>query len=653
MTLGLVKQIVPCFMCRKCIYKYKLRILKGFLIPLSVLMVQCSDSEKITESLSLVHGSVNGVTIERNGKRLIIYGDPDNGIRNADMVLFTHFRRDVAYAGVRLIQNGAKAVVPAGEKQYFTGCDSIWKEFSKSRFHDYYCQTTKILSSPVNVSGVARGGDVIAWEDLKIDVLSTPGFTRGAVAYLVEIDGKKVAFSGDLIYGNGQIFDLYSLQDSYESIGGYHGYATRLGNIISSLQLVAEQKPDIIIPSRGPVIYDPVQAIDSLVTRVRELYRNYLSVSAYRWYFPDRMKLLADHVLGPDSKSEWMPYASVIRKDPPAWYMHIDNSNLVVADDSSAFLIDCGTTDALEGIRNLSKSGRIKRIEGIFVTHYHDDHTEFINDIVEEYKCPVYVTAELKDILENPGSYQMPCLTTKTIKNIKVVSEKQQMTWKDFTLTFYYFPGQTIYHDAVIFNKSAGESIFFIGDSFTPSGIDDYCLLNRNLLHEGTGYFYCLDLLKAIPEGILLANQHVEPLFAYSHEQIDFMTTKLKERNKLFRELFPWGDINYGIDEQWAKVYPYGQIAGKGTTAELSVRLSNHTSVEKRFIVEPHSEDIRVIRPGRASVSVAPGKEGILKFRANIPNRAKPGVKVVTFDVDFDNKSFKEWCEAIITVEER
>ena len=639
-------------MFNKCINKLKLIILKVLLPAVSAILVQCSDSEKITESISVIPGPVNGVKIERNGKRLVIYGDPGNEIRNADMVLFTHFRRDVAYAGVRLVQNGAKAIVPAGERQYFTGCDSIWNKFSKSRFHDYYCQTTKILSSPVTVSGVVKGGDIITWEDLKINVLSAPGFTRGAVSYLVEIDGKKVAFTGDLIYGNGQIIDIYSLQDSYESIGGYHGYATRLGDLISSLQLVAEQHPDILIPSRGPVIYDPVRAIDSLVTRVRALYRNYLSVSAYRWYFPDRMQLLADHILGPGSKSEWMPYSSVIRKDPPAWYKHISNSNLVVADDSSAFLIDCGTSDALEGIRNLSKTGRIKGIDGIFVTHYHDDHTEFINDIVEEFNCPVYITEELKDILENPGSYQMPCLTTKTLKNLKVVSEKQEMTWKDFTLTFYFFPGQTIFHDAVLFTKSGGESIFFIGDSFTPSGIDDYCLLNRNLLHEGTGYFYCLDLLKSVPEGTLLANQHVEPLFAYSLEQIDFMTMKLKERNKLFRELFPWEDINYGVDEQWAKAYPYGQKAAKGTSAEISVRLTNQTTVEKRFIVEPHSEDIRVIRPGRASVSVSPGKVGIIKFRAKIPARARPGVKVVTFDVDYDDISFREWCEALITVGE-
>jgi len=77
--------------------------------------------------------------------------------------------------------------------------------------------------------------------------------------------------------------------------------------------------------------------------------------------------------------------------------------------------------------------------------------------------------------------------------------EAHKMRWKEFTFTFHYFPGQTIYHDALLVEKDNAEKIFFIGDSFTPSGIDDYCLLNRNFLHESMGYFYCLNLLRKIP----------------------------------------------------------------------------------------------------------------------------------------------------------
>ena len=56
-------------------------------------------------------------------------------------------------------------------------------------------------------------------------MLDTAGYTRGAVSYLVEIDGKRIACVGDLIYGRGQILDLFSLQDAIPEVkeDGYHG----------------------------------------------------------------------------------------------------------------------------------------------------------------------------------------------------------------------------------------------------------------------------------------------------------------------------------------------------------------------------------------------------------------------------------------------
>ena len=64
----------------------------------------------------MVSGPVNGAIIERNGKILSIYGDPSGKISKADMVLFTHFRRDVIWAGEKLLNSGTKGIAPAGEK---------------------------------------------------------------------------------------------------------------------------------------------------------------------------------------------------------------------------------------------------------------------------------------------------------------------------------------------------------------------------------------------------------------------------------------------------------------------------------------------------------------------------------------------------------
>jgi glyoxylase-like metal-dependent hydrolase (beta-lactamase superfamily II) len=362
------------------------------------------------------------------------------------------------------------------------------------------------------------------------------------------------------------------------------------------------------------------------------------------------MDILSNHVLGPSLRVDWMPFSSVIQKNPPSWYIHINNTNLVFAEDSSAFLIDCGTKGAFEKMVKLKQSGRLKSLDGIFITHYHDDHTDFINALVKEFNCPVYVTHELKDILENPAAYQMPCLTTDPIPNLTIMQNGQKMSWKDFTLTFQYFPGQTLYHDAILFRKNNGESIFFIGDSFTPSGIDDYCLLNRNLLHPGTGYSYCLDLLKRLPANVLLANQHVAPLFAFSRQQLDYMTKLLLERNAILKDLFPWDDINYGIDEQWIKVYPYGQKTNPGKTVECTVKIFNYSDKVKTFIIEPDEIKEFNVRPTVTSLVIEPRTEDEQTFKIDVSKQITPGVYLLTVNIKFDNWDLHEWSEALIEI---
>jgi len=619
------------------------------ILPLSFIILQYSYSQKISESVRFSSGAVNGVFIEKNGKNLVVYGDPGGGIKKAEMVLFTHFRRDVIWAGRSLVQNGAVAVVPAGEKSYFIKGDSIWTKFRQSRFHDYYCQTTRIGISPLNVNRFVQGGEILKWQNTDIKVLNTPGYTRGSVSYIVDIDNKRYAFTGDLIYGDGKILDLYSFQDSLKDILPYHGYAVRLGQLISSLQLIAVQKPDIIIPARGPVIKDPDASIQKLIQRIRLVYQNYLSISAYRWYYEDRTNLMYNHVLGKPASFDWMPLAST-EKNPPSWYYHFSNSNLVFAKDSSAFLIDCGTKTAYDQLVKMKKSGQLKSLDGIFITHYHDDHTDFINDVVKEFNCPVYVTKELKDILENPSAYHMPCLTTHPIHDLTIVRDDQKMHWKDFTLTFHYFPGQTLYHDAVLFEEKNGRAVFFAGDSFTPSGIDDYCLLNRNLLHSGTGYFYCINILKNLPDKVLLSNQHVAPLFAFSRQQLDNMENILTERTALLKDLFPWDNLNYGIDEQWVTVYPYGLTVKPGQSVDFSVKIFNHSEVKKTFQIEPNVPAGFNVEPLNNSIVLKPLNEGEIKFKLIAPEQIIPGVRLLTVNARFDNWDLREWSEALIEI---
>jgi hypothetical protein len=70
-----------------------------------------------------------------------------------------------------------------------------------------------------------------------------------------------MACVGDLIYGDGQLFDLSSLQDAIPETKtrGYHGYAARSGDLIESLRKVAAWKPDVLVLLFGTKIEDVAQ----------------------------------------------------------------------------------------------------------------------------------------------------------------------------------------------------------------------------------------------------------------------------------------------------------------------------------------------------------------------------------------------------------
>ena len=162
---------------------------------------QKPEVETKNEGFSFVRGPVNGVVIERGGARLAVYGQPVETEQKFEQVLLTHHRRDVLWAARGLVDAGAKAVAPAAERSLIETPGKFWDAFTTKRFHDYAQQSTKILATPLKVDRWVKDGDVIEWQGLKFRVLETPGYTRGAVSYLLELEGKRIAFTGDLRSG--------------------------------------------------------------------------------------------------------------------------------------------------------------------------------------------------------------------------------------------------------------------------------------------------------------------------------------------------------------------------------------------------------------------------------------------------------------------
>jgi hypothetical protein len=221
------------------------------------------------------------------------------------------------------------------------------------------------------------------------------------------------------------------------------------------------------------------------------------------------------------------------------------------------------------------------------------------------------------------------------------------MRWHEWNLTFWHFPGQTLYHGGLEAKRDDGQTYLFVGDSFTPSGMDDYCMQNRNALRTGEGYEYCLRKISGLPRTTWLINQHVAPLFRYSNEQIARMQQELTKRSAALAKLSHWPDINYMTDESWARIHPYSSEARTFEPMELQLRILNHAPDRLTYHVNWNLPKGWTLIDGPKELAIGPRQEGTLRVKIR---PATAGLQIVTADIVFAGRELKQWTEALVRV---
>jgi glyoxylase-like metal-dependent hydrolase (beta-lactamase superfamily II) len=593
-----------------------------------------ASSQSLPEGIRFQQGAASNTVLI--GDATALYGAASAKVTR---LLLTHARRDAILAG------SASVIVPAAEKDLFASPGDFWAKFETARFHDYAQQTTKTPVAPLRLDRTVSDGDTLDAGAVRIRVIGTPGYTRGAVSYLLETAGKRIACTGDLIYGDGKLFDLYSLQDAVPEAKarGYHGYAARAGDLIRSLRAIAKENPDLILPARGPAIADPQASIARLIQRLQAFLQSHFETDALRWYWGDENHRIRSRAV--ERPMDILPMAEQAKL--PADILPIGNSRVILSKTGNAFVVDAGNRNLLPELRKLRDAGRLRTVEGIWITHYHDDHTDYIRDVSAEFHSPVYFSDRMSEVMGKPGAFRLPCLTTREAPTSGAKRDGETLDWHEWKFTFWHFPGQTLYHGGLVAKRQDGQTYLFTGDSFTPSGMDDYCMQNRNILRQGEGYDFCLRRIASLPRNTWLLNQHVEPMFRYTRAQVSRMQTALAERSASLAQLSPWPDINYMVDESWARVFPYGSAIGAGETLDLELRIANHAPTRMVYKVSWNlPPGLELILADRER-DIAPRADGVLRARVRA---ATPGLHVVTADVAFAGRELKQWTEALVRV---
>ena len=461
----------------------------------------------LADDLFVHHGSIN-VGILRHGDRalLIDFGEGSVleslhslGIEHVGTVLFTHYHRDQASGAPALLSRETRIGVPATERRWFESVADFWND-PAYRWHVYdFHPDSLMLALPLGVDLALEPGDTLQWGGARITAFATPGHTDGSLSYLVELERSgRYIFSGDVIYDAGRVWDVYSLQKGTQT-RDYHGFLGARAELLSSLEQLRGLDADAVIPSHGAIMREPSAAINLLREHLEACYTIYAATSALRYYFP---ALFAEF----EGREDFLPRQTTSAF--PAFLRHLSTTWLVLSADGAAFALDCSGENVASELAELQRLGTFRTLEGLWISHYHDDHVDGVPALIARFDCPVFADGHVAQVVEHPEAWQLPCLSPAQVHVDHVTQHGETWRWHEFTFTAYHLPGQTLYHGGLLV-EGRGQRILFAGDSFTPTGIDDYCAGNRNPLGAGIGFDACLALLEEIKPEIIL-NAHVD-----------------------------------------------------------------------------------------------------------------------------------------------
>ncbi|NUK30262.1 MBL fold metallo-hydrolase [Parageobacillus sp. VR-IP] len=594
--------------------------------------------KQISENLFLYEDTCN-VYVVKNGHSavLIDFGSGDVldelaaiGVKRVTDVLLTHHHRDQCQGLERANHEGINIWVPHMEQDLFQEVDTHWQ--AREIDNNYNMRQDRFsLLWPVTITGTLTDYSTRVFNQQLFTIIPTPGHTVGSISIITELDGKKIAFTGDLIAGPGKVWSLSATQWTYN---GGEGIAL---TVLSLLDL-QEREIDLLLPSHGVVIDEPDFAINLLIERLRELMKR-------RKQNPRLFELREK------------PYETItphLLKNRTS----LSNSYVLISSSRKALMIDFGY-DFVGGvaagadrasrrpwlytISALKRDFHVDSIDVVIPTHFHDDHVAGFNLLKSVENTQVWCPENFSDILENPQSYDLPCLWYDPISVDRKLPLHQAIQWEEYELTLYEQPGHTLYAVAIQFEVD-GKKMLAVGDQYQGT---DY----NYVYHNGFriwDYRASARLYKNIRPDILLFG-HCDPIYV-TDEYLDIITENGEALERLHQELLPLETIDFGAEGFGATIKPYQIFVEEGGTFSIEVEIKNPFQEEEEAIVNVVVPNKWKVRNGKMKVGISGKGTAKVKTEITVPPRMKIRRERIAVDLTIGKKRFGQHAEALVTI---
>ncbi|MEV0330730.1 MBL fold metallo-hydrolase [Micromonospora echinospora] len=601
---------------------------------------------RLTDSVRVYHDTCNvyllvsgpdAVAIDFGSGR-VLDRLADFGVERITDVLMTHHHRDQGQGLARAAAAGIRIWVPSSERDLFADVGTHWQTRTLDNYYDLRQDRFSLLYD-VPVHGIVPDYRTVRFGGVDITTVPTPGHTLGSVSYLAELDGRRIAFTGDLLHGPGTIWSASALQWGYSALEG-------AAASVLSLDLVAERAPDLVLPSHGQPVTEPATAIAQTRHNLQAL-----------------VDFRRDQ---PWDLTAWLrqPYEEVSPHLLRNRTSHA-TSYALLSDSGAALLIDYGFdtitglpvgTDRssrrpwLASLDALKRTYGIDRVEVALPTHYHDDHVAGFNLLHEVEGTRIWAADTIAPILGDPLRYDLPCLWYDPIAVHRVVPTGVPVRWHEYELTMYPLPGHTLYAVAVAFTVD-GQTVVATGDQQDGGWVDGRRVevLNfqyRNRFRIDDFVDSALLYRRLAPD--LLISGHWMPR-QVDDAYLDMLLARGEELARLHRTLLPLDEVDFGAEGFGARIMPYRSVTTGGTALTFEVEVRNPFRRRSPLRVDLMAPDGWKVTPRQREVTVDALGEASLAFAVVPPVGSPPQRRVrLAVNLTAGDRDFGQQAEALV-----
>jgi glyoxylase-like metal-dependent hydrolase (beta-lactamase superfamily II) len=522
------------------------------------------------------------------------------GVAQVEWVLHTHHHRDQCWGTPRVRNLGARVAVPEYERHLFDTATLYWQ--TRRTFDNYNDRNTFFAAAEdIPVDAVLEDYEHFAWRSHRFLVLPAKGHTYGSVCLISEIDGRRVAFTGDLLGVGGKLYQLHAMEYAY---GGLEGILFTL----QSIRGLAKQEVDLALPSHGERLVAPASDIVQLERRLMAC-----------------VELGRGMAIAPQTAVPETAYLPESRLVPISRHLlwggiwACSNFYILLSESGKALFIDYGhayTTHMHTGpdhegpesmrfiehhLDELSREHGVDSVDVVIPTHIHDDHTCGIPYLQRHRGTQCWALADVAQVLERPADWaSSPCVFARPIRIDRRLSDGDRVSWEEYDLQIFHTPGQTEFASTIVTTVD-GRRVAFTGDNYFLADVVAGGRM-RELPYQTTVmrnsfqlwmHRRCATVMRDIqPE--LICPGHGDPLECCKAD-IDTYVDFIARKEAVFTDLVA-SPADHFIDLFWARLLPY--VATAGPNEVVPYRLLVRNNFDREIVV-----GARIVTPSDWSTS--------------------------------------------------